>query len=242
MIRWQLSDHIAHLTLDRGGARNAIPTAAWEALGTATSEIAASGARAVILRSEMPGIFSAGADLAEFRMLVDDPALRTRFRLAMQAGIEGVAALPMPVIAAVDGGCFGAGVALAIACDIVIAGDPAAFATTPAKLGLSYPASDVARLKARIGAGQAARMLFSGAPVDAQSALRIGLAQQRADRAGPAAERLAGAIAANAPDAVLALKAVLRDPAAPGHDAAFEAQFGSDSFATRLAAFLDGKR
>ncbi len=242
MIRWQLHEQIAVLTLDRGGARNAIPIAAWQALAQAADDIAASDARVVLLHSAMPGIFSAGADLTEFAALIADPSLRPRFREAMAAGVERIAALPIPVVAAVDAGCFGAAVALILACDIVVAGDGAAFATTPAKLGLSYPARDVARLKARIGTGQAARMLFSGAPVDAERALRIGLVQQRADKAMPVAEKLAAAIAANAPDAVRALKAALRDPLASGHDETFDAAFGSREFAARLTAFLEGRR
>lgn len=242
MIGWQLHDHIAVLTLDRGGARNAIPMVGWEALAEAAREIAVSEARSVILRSAMPGVFSAGADLAEFRDLVVQPALRVRFREAMHAGIEAVAVLPMPVIAAIDGGCFGAAVALTLACDIVLAGDEAAFATTPAKLGLSYPATDVARLKARVGDGQAAAMLFSGARIEADEAARIWLAHRRVAHAQPAAHELANAIAANAPEAVRSLKRVLRDPAGAAHDAAFDDAFGSDAFRNRLDAFLEGKR
>lgn len=242
MIGWERRDHIAVLTLNRGGARNAIPIAGWDALAAAAAEITDSHARAVILRSAMPGIFSAGADLAEFQQLVTDPALRTRFREAMHAGIEAVAALPMPVIAAIDGGCFGAAVALTLACDIVIAGDEAVFAITPAKLGLSYPARDVVRLKARIGEGQAALMLFSGAPIDADEAARTGLAHRRIAHAQPAAHELANAIAANVPEAVRALKSVLRDPAGRDHAQAFDDAFGSTAFSERLDAFLGGNR
>lgn len=242
MIGWQVHDSIAILTLDRGGARNAIPIAGWEALAVAAREIAASDACALILRSAMPGVFSAGADLAEFRELVEDPALRIRFREAMAAGIEAVAALPMPVICAVDGGCFGAAVALTLACDIVLAGDEAVFATTPAKLGLTYPAGDVARLKARVGEGQAGLMLFTGTRIDAGEAARIGLAQRRVAHAQPAAQELANAIAANVPEAVAALKAALRDPREAGHAAAFDAAFGSGAFRERLGAFLEGRR
>ncbi|WP_447724464.1 enoyl-CoA hydratase/isomerase family protein [Sphingomonas koreensis] len=242
MIGWQLHDHIAILTLDRGGARNAIPIAGWEALAEAAGAIAVSDARAVILRSAMPGVFSAGADLAEFRDLVAQPTLRVRFREAMAAGIEAVAALPMPVVCAVDGGCFGAAVALTLACDIVLAGDEAVFATTPAKLGLTYPAGDVARLKARVGEGQAGLMLFTGARVEADEAARIGLAHRRIAHAQPAAHELANAIAANVPDAVRALKSVLRDPADASHAQTFDDAFGSAAFTARLDAFLEGKR
>ncbi len=242
MIGWILHDTIAILTIDRGSARNAVPIAGWETLAAAAGEIAASDARAVILRSAMASSFSAGADLAEFQQLVADPALRPRFREAMAAGIEGVAALPMPVIAAVDGGCFGAAVALTLACDIVVAGDAAVFATTPAKLGIGYPADDVARLTQRVGAGQAAVMLFTGTQVTADEAVRSGLAHRRAAHAWPVAHELANAIAANVPDAVRQLKRVLRDPAAAEHDQAFDDAFGSLAFAERLNAFLGGKR
>ncbi|HEY0624028.1 enoyl-CoA hydratase/isomerase family protein [Sphingomonas sp.] len=242
MIGWQLHDHIAILTLDRGGARNAIPITGWEALAAAAAEIAASEARAVILRSAMPGVFSAGADLAEFRDLVVQPALRVRFREAMAAAIEAVAALPMPVIAAVDGGCFGAAVAVTLACDIVLAGDAAVFATTPAKLGLTYPAGDVVRLSARVGEGQAGLMLFTGTRIDADEAARIGLAHRRVAHAQPVAHELANAIAANVPEAVRALKAVLRDPAGAAHVRAFDDAFGSAAFSARLHGFLEGKR
>ena len=242
MIGWQLHDDIAILTLERGGARNAIPIAGWDTLAGAARALATSDVRAVILRSAMPGVFSAGADLAEFRDLVADPALRIRVREAMAAGIEGVAALPMPVIAAVDGGCFGAAVALTLACDIVVAGDEAVFATTPAKLGLTYPASDVARLKARVGEGQAGLMLFTGARIDADEAARTGLAHRRVAHARPSAHELASAIAANVPEAVRALKSVLRDPSEAGHTQVFDDAFGSAAFSARLHAFLEGKR
>lgn len=242
MIRLQFDHATALLTLDRDGARNAVPITAWDALADAAASVATSDAHVLIVDSAMPGIFSAGADLAEFPALIADPALRTQFRLAMARGIESLAALPIPVIAAIDGGCFGAAVALTLACDIVVAGDAALFATTPAKLGIGYPASDVARLRARVGAGQAARMLFTGDRIDADAALQIGLAHCRASDAAEQARAMAATICANDPDAVRLLKSILRDPANPAHDQAFEDAFGAPGFAQRLDAFLGGKR
>ncbi|UUX99614.1 enoyl-CoA hydratase/isomerase family protein [Sphingomonas sp. J315] len=242
MIHLQFHEATALLTLDRGGARNALAIAAWDAIADATALVAASDARVLIIESAMPGMFSAGADLSEFSALVRDPAMRTRFRTAMARGIEAAAALPVPVIAAVDGGCFGAAVALTLACDIVVAGDAALFATTPARLGIGYPATDVARLRERVGAGQAARMLFTGDRIDADEAARIGLAHRRVADADGEARAMAEMIAANDPDAVRMLKAVLRDPGDPAHDRSFEDAFGSSGFAERLEAFLGGKR
>ncbi len=242
MIHRQFDEATALLSLDRGGARNALAVSAWDAIVEAIESVAASDARVLIIESAMPGMFSAGADLSEFPALVADPAMRTRFRTAMARGIEAIAALPIPVIAAVDGGCFGAAVALTLACDIVVAGDAALFATTPAKLGIGYPATDVARLRDRVGAGQAARMLFTGDRIDADEAARIGLAHRRVADAGGEARAMAAMIAANDPDAVRMLKAVLRDPGDRAHDRSFEDAFGSPGFAVRLNAFLGGKR
>lgn len=242
MIRLQFDQAIALLTLDRGGARNALPIAAWDAIADAAASVAASNAQVLIIEAAMPGTFSAGADLGEFSALITDRTLRTRFRTAMATAIEALAELPIPVIAAVDGGCFGAAVALTLASDIVVAGDAALFAITPAKLGIGYPASDVARLRARVGAGQAARMLFTGDRIDADAALQIGLAHFRVSNAAEQARTMAATICVNDPDAVRLLKSILRDPANPGHDQAFEDAFGSPGFAQRLDAFLGGRR
>lgn len=237
-VRWD--GLIATIALARGSARNAVPIVGWEQLAVATAGLEA--ARAVVLCSDMPGIFSAGADIGEFPQLQSDPDARTRFRLAMRAGIEALAALPMPVLAAVDGGCFGAAVALILAADLRIAGDGAQFAVTPARLGLGYPREDVARLAAQVGQGRAAELLFTGETIDADAAARIGLVERRAPDAGAAAVALAQRIAENAPAAVRQLKRALRKPDDAALDATFEAAFGGAELAEGLSAFHARRR
>lgn len=226
---------IATIALKRAAARNALPIAGWEALAAAAAQVAE--ARVVILCSAVPGIFSSGADIGEFAMLQADPTLRPRFREAMRRGVEAVAALPMPVIAAVDGGCFGAGVALALAADMRVGGDNAVFAVTPARLGIGYPQGDVARLAAQIGRGRAAGMLFGAQRMDADAAERAGLVEVRAASAIEAAGELAGVIAGNAPGAVRLLKRTLGGGS--GLDAQFDDAFGGAEFAEGLAAFQE---
>ncbi|WP_033919841.1 enoyl-CoA hydratase/isomerase family protein [Sphingomonas sp. 37zxx] len=234
MIALSITDHIAVLTLNRPAARNAMRIADWDDLAAAIRDLSPV-VRALVLHGG--DSFCAGADLRELETLRDDPAMRPRFRLAMASAIEGLAACPVPVIAAIGGGCYGAGVALAIAADMRIASPDAVFATTPARLGIGYPATDVARLAQRVGQGNAARMLFAAQPIAAAEALRIGLVEQLADDPLAAAQSLCRTIAANAPAAVRLLKRVLRHPADPGHDAAFDARFGTAAFAEGLAAF-----
>jgi enoyl-CoA hydratase/carnithine racemase len=237
MIHLSRDGPIATISLARPEAKNALPIAAWQAIAAAVQEIG--DARAVILRSDVPGIFSAGADIREFEQLQADPELRTRFREAMREGLEAVAALPMPVIAAIDGGCFGAAVALILAADIRIAGNRAEFAVTPARLGIGYPAQDVARLQAQVGKGTASLMLFTGDRLVAEDAKRIRLIELRARKADEVALSLANSIARNAPDAVRLLKRTLRGEQT---DQAFEDAFGGSEFAEGLAAFTQRRK
>jgi enoyl-CoA hydratase/carnithine racemase len=238
MIRVRNHGAVASIALDRAEARNAMPTEAWRALAEAARSV--TDARAVVLRSDVSGIFSAGADVHAFEQLRTDPDLRPRFRIAMREGIEAVAALPMPVIAAIDGGCFGAAVALVLGADFRIAGDGAEFATTPARLGLGYPEQDVARLSALVGRGMASVMLFTGDRLGADEARQVGLAELRASDAGAAADALAATIATNAPNAVRLLKRALGGE--QGLDVAFDAAFGGDEFAEGLRAFRERRK
>lgn len=222
---------IARIALDRADARNALATTDWHQLAQVLGQVP-SEAHVVLLASNVPGIFCAGANLRDLACLTDDVPARTAFRAAMRAGVEAVAGLAMPVIVAVNGGCHGAGVALALACDVIVAGPAARFAIPPARLGIGYPASDVARLVARVGRGQAARLLFTAEAIDAEEASRIGLVDCIGDAGSIAAQ-----IAANDSDALRLLKRVIADPLGPGHDHDFEASFGSRSFARGVAQF-----
>lgn len=229
MIALELAGGVAHLTLDRPAQRNALATRHWHQLAETIAAVP-SETTAVLLRAAAPGVFSAGADLAELAGLADAVGARAAFRTAMRGAIEALAALPMPVVAWIDGGCFGAAIALALAADLRVAGDAARFAVPPARLGIAYPAEDVARLSAAVGAGAAARLLFTGETIDAHEALRLGLVDLVGDGAAVAA-----AVAANDAAALATLKAMLRDPAAPGHAQAFEDSFASHRFRTATA-------
>jgi enoyl-CoA hydratase/carnithine racemase len=193
-----------------------------------------------VLRAAAAGAFCAGADIGHIATLADDAPGRAAFRRAMREAIDGLADLPFPVIAAVDGGCFGAGVALMLACDIAVAGEGAAFAVPPAKLGISYPQEDVTRLALRVGRGQAARLLLGMETIDAGEAARIGLVEIAVASALGEVERLARVVAGGSPASLAALKTALGRAGQPGDaasDAAFEESFASADFAEGVAAF-----
>lgn len=231
---------VARISLDRPQSRNAISIGHWSALSAAIAEVAASDARALIIRSAIPGIFSSGADIGDLETLGADPAARATFRTGMAAAFDALAALPIATIAAIDDGCYGAAVALTLACDIRIAGAKASFGITPAKVGIVYPGGDVARLKALVGPGHAARLLLSGMTIEADEAYAIGLVEQRAVLADEAALTLAGTIIANARSSVAGLKRILAGDAEA--DRLFEDAFGGADFREGVAAFRARRR
>ena len=228
----------ARLRFARPEARNAIPVAGWQALADRVVEAKDKGARLLLLSGDQAA-FSAGADITEFPALLDDPAARTRFREAMRVGIEAVAEAPMPTAALIEGPCYGAAVALALACDLRLAGPRAVFAITPAKFGISYPQEDVFRLVSLVGRGQAARLLLTARAIDAAEAARIGLVDILAEDPAAEARALAEAIAAGSAASQADLRRAIGLAAAgvrsdAEQDRRFEALFGSDELRARL--------
>ena len=241
MFDLSILNAIARLRMARPEARNAIPLQGWVALADKAEEAERNGARVLILAGEPGGVFCAGADLSSFDRFRDEPVARTGFRQAIRGGLDRLRDLPIPTIALVEGGSYGAGVAVAIACDIRVAGPDAQFATTPAKLGISYPQEDVHRLIALVGAGQASRLLFGAKPIDGREAERIGLVEIFSEDAPQAAEEIAASIAANELQSLhtlkrsirLASRGILQDDE---QDRVFDALLGSDALFDRLAA------
>lgn len=244
MFDLRVEGSVARLTLRRPEARNAIPLEGWSRLASVAEQALSDGARVLILSGEPGGAFCAGADISEFGRFAADPGARSAFRLAMRDGLDRLAGLALPSIALVEGACFGAGVALAMACDIRIAGSGARFAITPAKLGISYPQEDVHRLISLVGPGQAARLLFSAQAIDAGEAARIGLVEIHEDAAPETASALAESIAANDRDSLEALKRSIRlgvreDRA---QDEAFDDLLGSEALLRGLASHRERRR
>jgi enoyl-CoA hydratase/carnithine racemase len=229
-------DGLARLRLARPEARNAVPAAGWDRLGACAGEAVARGVRLLLVEGNRAA-FCAGADLRDFEPLCGDVRAAGEFRRAMRRGLDALAALPVPVVALVEGPCYGAGVALALACDIRLAGPGAAFAITPARMGISFPQEDVGRLVAVVGRGMAARLLFTAASIEAQEALRIGLVDGFADEL----DALCSLMLENEPASIAALKrgialAEVGRMSDGDQDRTFDALLASEGLAHRLAA------
>jgi enoyl-CoA hydratase/carnithine racemase len=130
----------------------------------------------------------------------------------MARATAALEALAMPVVAVIEGLCIGAGVAIALACDLRFAAADARFAITPAKLGVFYSLADSKRLADAVGLSRAKDLLFSGRMLSAQQAAAIGLIDELFDPTTlerEVAERLTLMTAAS-PWSIARAKAVLR--------------------------------
>jgi enoyl-CoA hydratase len=187
--------------------------------------------------------FAAGADIAQLRERTSKDALK-----AINSGIfERIEEFPAPVIAAIKGFALGGGCELAIACDLRVLGASAKLGQPEVKLGIIPAAGGTYRLPRLVGLGRARELIYTGRMVDADEALRIGLANavvpdaEVVDRA----LALANDIAQNGRLAVRGAKRALNALSRPGQENArpFESNvqavlFDSDDKRARMDAFL----
>ena len=173
------------------------------------------GVRAVVLHGEGPS-FCSGLDVAavaagelDVGELIDRPNDETA-NLA-QTAAHGWRALPMPVVAAVHGACFGGGLQIALGADIRIVATDARLSVMEIKLGLLPDMAISGALPRLLRADRAKELSFSGRQVEGAEAVELGLATRVADPPLAAALELAAEIAASSPEAVRAIKRLFEE-------------------------------
>jgi len=177
-LELRVEGDIADLTLNRPQARNALNLAMWRDLPEALSHVAAlKTVRCLIVRGA-GGHFASGADISEFPRVFANRQSALDYGRLIENATGAIAALDLPVIAMIEGYCIGAGLAIALACDMRTAGAKARLGAPPAKLGLIYSLGDTRRLIQAVGASQAKAMLFTGALREAPEALGLGLVDE----------------------------------------------------------------
>jgi len=203
--------HVAELVLDRPEALNAVSTAMAGAIRDATQQLAGDDTvRCVLLTSSHEKAFCVGADLKERNTLTDAELVQQR-PLARSA-YGGVLALPMPVIAAVDGFALGGGFELALSCDIIVAGEGALVGLPEVGVGVIPGGGGTQLLVRRVGWSRAARMIFTAAKLPVAEALAMGAVDEVVVAGGARgrALELARTIAANSPVALRNAKRAMR--------------------------------
>ena len=167
-------------------------------------------ARALIVAGAGKG-FCAGANLQSMFGDVGRPVHELRNHLkAVYGSFLGLRELTIPTIAAVHGAAVGAGLNIALACDIVVAGPRAAFGPTFAEIGLHPGGGCSWLLTERMGAGNALAAILSGEIIRADEAIRLGIANQLADDPEAQARELAEKYATRSPELNANIKRSIR--------------------------------
>ena len=167
---------VAVLTLNAPESLNALNTRFMAEISQAVDEAAADRDIYVLIITGAGKAFIAGADIKEMISLSAVEMLEWA-KIGSDLNVK-IEELPIPVIAAVNGFALGGGCELAMACDIRIASEKAKFGQPEVSLGVTPGAGGTQRLPRLVGMGKAKELLFTGRKVDAQEALRIGLADK----------------------------------------------------------------
>jgi len=207
--------------------------------------------RVIVFRGTGEKAFSAGADISQFKEKRSSTEAVAAYNAAADEASRALRECAKPTIAMIRGYCIGGGTAIAVGCDMRIAGDDARFGVPAAKLGLGYRFEGIKRLASIVGPAFTAEIFFTARQFTAQEALQMGLV----NRLLPAAELekhtldYANAIAVNAPLTIAAVKRSLvelnkdadqRDLAACQR--MVEACFASEDYKEGQAAFMEKRK
>jgi 2-(1,2-epoxy-1,2-dihydrophenyl)acetyl-CoA isomerase len=178
-LGFTVSDGVATLELQRGSVSNAIDITVIRAMHTALDQIQKgdSGARAVVITGSND-VFCSGLDLHSIDLETQEARQRAHFEMRrfMDPLILRLSGFRYPIVAAVNGAAVGAGMSLALASDIIVAGENAYFLPSFARLGLVPDAGITFHLARRVGGGRSLAALMLAQRIDAKTALEWGLA------------------------------------------------------------------
>lgn len=188
---------VVTVTFDHPERRNSLSRAMVASLLAVLGEAGTSGCRALILQAaEGSTVWSSGHDIDELPGAEEDPVAWVS---PVEDLVTSIQRASFPVIAAVEGGAWGASCQLALACDVLIATRSASFTITPAKLGLPYHLSGIAQFLWAVPLNVAREMLLCAVPLSAEDAWRLGVVNhlvadgaELRTRAAEVAERVAG--------------------------------------------------
>ena len=210
-VRVETADHVAVVTLTRPEKHNALDLKMFDAITAAIAEVGATpGVRCVVLCGDGPS-FCSGLDIAGMMAegggpdaitgRLDDPSPNYFQRVA-----HDWITLPMPVIAAIHGNCFGGGLQIALGADIRISTPDARLSVMESKWGLVPDMSITRTLPRLVGIDVAKELTYTARVFDGDEALRLGVVTRLADDPLAEARSLAAEIAGRSPDAIRGAK------------------------------------
>ena len=248
-INFEVKENIAHITINRPKAMNALNSQVLDELLAVFTEVENNKElRAAILTGEGKA-FVAGADIVEMSKMNTVEA--REFAIRGHGVMNFIENLRIPVIAAVNGFALGGGCELSMACDIRIASEKAKFGQPEVGLGLIPGFCGTQRLSRLVGKGMAKYLILTADMIDAAEAHGIGLVEKvvAPEELLPECERIAKMIASKAPIAV----AVSKDCINNGFNAdmktasqyeinSFGITFSSEDFVEGTSAFIEKRK
>ena len=249
-IIFEKENGIATLTLNRPKSMNSINSELMSELSSILSLIAADKEISVVIITGNEKVFAAGADIKEIGQ-INTPVKAHAFVEAIQMTFDKLERLPQPVIAAVSGLALGGGCEMCMACDIRIAADNALFGQPEIKIGVIPGAGGTQRLPRLVGVGRAKELLYTGDPIKAEEAFRIGLVNKVVPLASlmDEAKAMASKIAKQPGYALKITKIVVNDGinmdlrAAIAYEArSFEQLFATEDQQEGMKAFIEKRK
>jgi 2-(1,2-epoxy-1,2-dihydrophenyl)acetyl-CoA isomerase len=235
------ADGVLTLTLNRPDALNSFTVEMKEALLAALKGAARDPEVRAIVLTGAGRAFSAGQDLKE-RQAPGVSDLGTELRVRYNPIILAMRRLEKPIVGAINGVAAGAGISVAMACDIVLAAENATFIEAFSRVGLVPDTGSTWFLPRLVGLPRAAEMMFTGDPVDAATAERIGLINRvvPADKLMEEANSLATRLANSAPIALALAKRALNRAFETNLEVALDYEAQLQSVAGRSADHKEG--
>ena len=244
-IKIEEKESVVVLTISAPKSLNALNSAILAEMDSFLSGFDCNKYRCLIVTGDGEKSFVAGADISEMATL--NVQQGQTFGMRGAGVFRKIETLPVPVIAAVNGFALGGGCELAMACDIRICSENAKFGQPEVGLGIIPGFSGTVRLARLVGMGIAKQLIYTGKPIKADEALRIGMVNAVVPQAElmDKALELANQIAANAPLAVRAAKQCINaeydmpvDDAIVNESRAFGNCFATEDQKNGMKAFL----
>jgi enoyl-CoA hydratase len=235
-LRTDIKDRVAVVTLDAPSRRNALTLELVDEIEATFDAIDSDPEVGAIVVTGAPPAFCAGADLTHLG------ASQRQGLSRIYEGFLRIGRSPLPTIAAVNGAAVGAGVNLALVCDVIVAGESARFDTRFLNLGIHPGGGHTWMLQRRIGSQAAAALVLFARVLDGRQAERVGLAWSCVPDGEllPLALEMATAAASAPRDLVERVKQTLRDVTRVlDHHAAVERELDPQVWSINQPAFQE---
>ncbi len=206
----QIKDAIGTIVLNHSEKRNALSEALIAEIVATLEDFKAQNIRVVVLRAATGvKVWSAGHDVSELPDRGRDPL---GWSDSLRVLVRAIQEFPAPIIALIEGGVWGGGCEVAMACDILVATPDVTFAITPAKLGVPYNLGGMLTLMNMIPLPIAKEMLFTAQPIPAAQALNLGIINyiKSKEEIEAFVDGVATQIVANSPLSIAVMKEELR--------------------------------